>query len=58
MLNFTDIFIRRPVLATVVSLLIFLAGLRSIQLLQVSQYPASESAVVRIVTMYTGAEDR
>lgn len=56
MLNFTDIFIRRPVLATVVSLLIFLAGLRSIQLLQVSQYPASESAVVRITTIYTGAE--
>ncbi len=56
MLNFTDIFIRRPVLATVVSLLIFLAGLRSIQLLQVSQYPSSESAVVRITTIYTGAE--
>lgn len=56
MLNFTDLFIRRPVLATVVSLLILLAGLRSLQLLQVSQYPASESAVVRIMTTYTGAE--
>ena len=56
MLNFTDIFIRRPVLATVVSLLILLAGLRSLQLLQVSQYPQSETAVVRVMTTYTGAE--
>jgi len=55
-LTFTDIFIRRPVLATVVSLLILLAGLRSLQLLQVSQYPKSESAVIRIVTVYTGAD--
>ena len=56
MLNFTDIFIRRPVLATVVSLLILIAGLRALQLLQVSQYPQSESAVVRVLTSYTGAE--
>ena len=56
MLNFTDIFIRRPVLATVVSLLIFLTGLRAMELLQLRQYPQSESAVVRIITTYTGAE--
>jgi len=56
MLRFTDIFIRRPVLATVVSLLILIAGMRSIQLLQVRQYPQSESAVIRIMTSYTGAE--
>jgi multidrug efflux pump len=56
MLNFTDIFIRRPVLATVVSLLILLAGLRSLTLLQVRQYPQSESAVIRIITTYVGAE--
>jgi multidrug efflux pump len=53
---FTDIFIRRPVLAIVVSLLILLAGLRSVQLLTVGQYPKSESAVVNITTTYTGAD--
>ena len=53
---FTDIFIKRPVLAIVVSCLIVLAGLRSVQLLQVSQYPQSESAVVRILTNYPGAD--
>ena len=56
MLGFTDIFIRRPVLATVVSLLILIAGLRSVQVLQVRQYPQSESAVIRVMTSYTGAE--
>jgi len=55
-MHFTDIFIRRPVLATVVSLLIFLIGLRSLQLLSVSQYPKSESAVVYITTVYVGAD--
>ena len=53
---FTDIFIRRPVLAIVVSLLILLAGLRSVQLLTVGQYPKSETAVVYITTTYTGAD--
>ena len=38
-MHFTDIFIRRPVLATVVSLLILVLGLRSISLLNVRQYP-------------------
>ena len=56
MSGFTDIFIRRPVLATVISLLILLAGLRSLQLLQVSQYPQSETAVIRIQTTFMGAE--
>ncbi|MCP4925992.1 MAG: MMPL family transporter [Gammaproteobacteria bacterium] len=55
-MNFTDIFIRRPVLATVVSLLILLIGLRSLQLLNVGQYPKSESAVVYITTAYVGAD--
>lgn len=53
---FTDIFIRRPVLAIVVSLLILLAGLRSLQLLTIGQYPKSETAVVYITTTYTGAD--
>jgi multidrug efflux pump len=55
-MNFTDIFIRRPVLAIVVSLLILLVGLRSLQLLNVGQYPKSESAVVYITTSYIGAD--
>ena len=55
-MKFTDIFIERPVLAIVISLLILLAGLRSLQMLTVGQYPESESAVVRISTTYVGAE--
>ena len=55
-MNFTDTFIERPVLAIVISLLILLAGLRSMQMLTVGQYPASESAVVRVSTTYVGAE--
>ena len=55
-MNFTDIFIQRPVLATVVSLLILLAGLRSLQVLTVSQYPESKSAIVSVTTVYAGAD--
>ena len=55
-MKFTDIFVERPVLAIVISLLILLAGLRSLQMLTVGQYPESESAVVRISTTYVGAE--
>ena len=54
-MNFTDIFIKRPVLATVVSLLILLIGWRSFTLLNVRQYPVSNSAVVTVTTVYTGA---
>jgi multidrug efflux pump len=54
-MNFTDIFIKRPVLATVLSLLILFVGLRSIALLNVRQYPVSNSAVVTVSTIYTGA---
>jgi multidrug efflux pump len=54
-MNFTDIFIKRPVLATVISLLIFLIGWRSFTLLNVRQYPVSNSAVVTVTTIYTGA---
>ena len=54
-MNFTDLFIRRPVLATVVNLLILLIGWRSISLLNVRQYPVSNSAIVTISTIYTGA---
>ena len=55
-MHFTDIFIRRPVLATVLSLLILLVGLRSLQLLTVSQYPESSSAVVTVSTAFVGAD--
>jgi multidrug efflux pump len=54
-MKFTDIFIKRPVLSTVVSLLILLVGYRSFMLLNVRQYPLSNSAVVTISTVYTGA---
>ncbi len=55
-MRFTDIFIERPVLATVVSLLILLGGLRALQVLTVSQYPESKSAVVTVQTVYAGAD--
>lgn len=54
-MNFTDIFIRRPVLATVISLLILVLGLRSVSLLPVLQYPRTENAVVTVTTTYYGA---
>lgn len=53
---FTDIFIRRPVLATVVSLLILVLGLQSINSLAVRQYPYTQNAVVSVTTVYTGAD--
>jgi len=52
---FTDIFIRRPVLAVVVSLLILLAGLQAIRSLNVRQYPRSENATITVTTVYVGA---
>ena len=55
-MNFTDIFIKRPVLATVLSLLILLLGLRSVDLLGVREYPKTENAVVTVTTVYTGAD--
>lgn len=54
-MNFTDIFIRRPVLATVVSLLIFVVGMRSLGLLPIRQFPFTQNAVVTVTTGYTGA---
>jgi multidrug efflux pump len=54
-MNFTDLFIKRPVLATVISLLILLIGFRSIELLNVRQYPRSDLAVVTVTTVYVGA---
>src|SRR5271168_3454223 len=55
-MRFTDIFIRRPVLASVVSLLVLVLGLRAMGTLQVLQYPKTENAVVTIMTTYYGAD--
>jgi len=55
-MKFTDLFIRRPVLAVVVSLLILVLGLRSVGSLPVNQYPHTENAVVTISTVYYGAD--
>jgi multidrug efflux pump len=55
-MNFTDIFIRRPVLASVVSLLILVLGLRALGTLQVLQYPQTQNAVITINTLYYGAD--
>ena len=51
----TDLFVRRPVLAIVVNLVILIAGLWSIRSLSVRQYPRSDIAVVRVSTAYVGA---
>ena len=57
-MNFTDIFIKRPVLATVVSLLILVLGLRSFGLLSVRQFPVTQDAVVTVTTTYPGADPK
>jgi multidrug efflux pump len=54
--HFTDIFIRRPVLASVVSLLILVLGLRAYSVLPVLQYPRTENAIVTVTTIYYGAD--
>ena len=53
--RFTDIFIRRPVLATVVSLMILVVGLRALSSLPVLQYPRTENADVTVATTLYGA---
>ncbi len=55
-MKLTDLFIRRPVLASVVSLLILVLGLRALGTLQVLQYPQTQNAVVTINTVYYGAD--
>jgi multidrug efflux pump len=54
-MKLTDLFVKRPVLAAVVNLVILIAGLRSIRSLSVRQYPRSDSAVVQVTTVYVGA---
>jgi multidrug efflux pump len=55
-MNFTDIFIRKPVLASVVSLLILVLGVRAYFTLPILQYPRTENAVVTVSTIYYGAD--
>ncbi|MFC6489374.1 efflux RND transporter permease subunit [Nitratireductor sp. GCM10026969] len=54
-MSFSDIFIRRPVLSTVLGALILLLGLQSVINLQVRQYPEVEETVITITTAYPGA---
>jgi multidrug efflux pump len=54
-MKLTDLFIRRPVLAIVVNLVIMIAGLQAIRTLNVRQYPRLESATVTVRTPYVGA---
>src|SRR5262250_3982802 len=54
-MKFTDVFLRRPVLAIVVSVLIIVAGLQAVRTLNVRQYPKLESATVTVRTVYVGA---
>lgn len=54
-MTFTDLFVRRPVLALVVSTLILLLGIKALSGLPVRQYPLTESTTITITTQYPGA---
>src|SRR5499426_3327708 len=54
-MRITDLFVKRPVLAIVVNLVILIAGLQAIRALSVRQYPRSDIAIVRVSTVYVGA---
>src|SRR5256714_10338727 len=56
MKSFTDLFIRRPILAIVVSLVILIAGLQAMKTLNVRQYPRSDIAAITVTTVYVGAD--
>jgi multidrug efflux pump len=54
-MRFTDLFVKRPVLAVVVNLVILIAGLQSIRSLSIRQYPRSDIAIIKVTTVYVGA---
>ncbi len=54
-MRITDLFIRRPVFAVVVNLVIVIAGLQAARSLSVRQYPRSENAAITVTTAYIGA---
>src|SRR5207237_5938093 len=56
MKSFTDLFIRRPVLAMVVRFVILIAGLQAMKTLNVRQYPRSDIAAITVNTVYVGAD--
>jgi multidrug efflux pump len=56
MKSFTDLFIRRPVLALVVSFVILIAGLQAMKTINVRQYPRSDIAAITVRTVYVGAD--
>src|SRR5919201_1212014 len=56
MSSFTDLFIKRPVLALVVSFVILIAGLQAMKTINVRQYPRSDIAAITISTVYVGAD--
>ncbi|MEO8401020.1 MAG: efflux RND transporter permease subunit [Gammaproteobacteria bacterium] len=55
-MQLTDLFIKRPVLSMVISLLLLALGLRAIGSLPIMQYPFTQNAVVTVTTTYTGAD--
>jgi multidrug efflux pump len=55
-MRFTDLFIKKPVLSTVISLLVLTLGIRAIFSMPVMQYPFTENAVITVTTSYTGAD--
>src|SRR3954469_16826802 len=56
MKSFTDLFIKRPVLALVVSFVILIAGLQALKTINVRQYPRSDIAAITVSTVYVGAD--
>ncbi|CAH0993045.1 Efflux pump membrane transporter BepE [Sinobacterium norvegicum] len=54
-MKFTDLFVQRPVLATVISLVILVLGLKAFEDLQIRQYPVMETGIITIATTYPGA---
>ncbi|MGA2694820.1 MAG: efflux RND transporter permease subunit [Terriglobales bacterium] len=54
-MKFTDLFVKRPVLAIVVNLVILIAGIEAIRSLSVRQYPRSDIAIIQVSTVYVGA---
>lgn len=54
-MKLTDLFVRRPVIAVVVNLVIVIAGIQAIRSLNVRQYPQSENAAITVTTAYVGA---
>lgn len=55
-MKFTDLYIHRPVLAIVVSLMILVLGLRSLDILPIRQFPFTQNAIITVTTVYTGAD--